>query len=458
MCLFLNRLFPNNNTAKDLRHQCLNFHTRYPGLLRTIGVCAVVSIALYIIIGYDLNDPIPSNHEEEAHNSHPITPSNIPTADANQVNEVNQGITNRVQMDHEQRESANALNVNYKRDFALNVTTESQRNQDPEALIDGSKGVPIPVTDWGTTYGPLRVVCNVMALYKEIDKFMVIQETWGRFCDKLHFVVDVPPGYDIFENEAKDSPLPEGTIVPIATQNHARTKGIDLFKKSWRILEYLEDHHHGEYDYVLKADLDTWYGVNNFKSYAQYFDPKLSWYMGHTETHPFPGAFNAGGCYGLSVGLVERMVEYFKSPAFEEGGGCSKRREGWAEDTMMNRCVREMGVYPLNTLNEKHQLRFTPFPLRYTQGVPQGDWWYWKHRFEIHPRGKECCEKNMIGLHGYKHVNASDVRKVFEKLDAQYEADKMKDIPVPQKPTTFLFSTDTGKTRLKNKDINYRHH
>ena len=139
------------------------------------------------------------------------------------------------------------------------------------------------MTEWSKTYGPLRVWCFVLALYDE-EELMIIQETWGRFCDKLLFVVDEKADQNILQNEARDSKLDE--IMPIKTRvadDGAKKK--DLWEKVWKFFVELEQRYHGQYDFILRADTDAWFSVNNFKSYAQYFDPNLSWNMGYTFFH-----------------------------------------------------------------------------------------------------------------------------------------------------------------------------
>ena len=239
-------------------------------------------------------------------------------------------------------------------------------HEDPDALIDGSKGKTIPVSNWGATYGPLRVWCLVNALYDE-ELLMVIQETWGRHCDKLLFSVDEEQGHNILENEAKNSKLEE--IVPIQIINR---KQKDLWESIWKALQHLEEHHHGEYDYVIKGDTDTWMSVNNFKSYAQYFDPQLSWYMGHTLLHNAAIPFQAGSNYALSRRAVERITKFFQTDKFQHGRSlCSAQSRTWAEDLVLGKCLREIGIHPLNTLNEQYRVSFSPvLTLVRPQGTP----------------------------------------------------------------------------------------
>lgn len=340
----------------------------------------------------------------------------------------------------------------------------------PDALIDGSNGKPIPVTNWGQiygkkgkpitvtnweeTYGKLRVWCFVNALYDEA-KLMIIQESWGRYCDKIKFFVDETPNQNIVERH----------VIPIHTESD---RADDLWEKIWKSFVYLEEHHHGEYDYIIKADTDSWISVNNFKSYAQYYDPALSWYMGHTLlAREYP--YNAGGNYAFSRGAMERLVDVFQSDGFQtsESSSCKKSWSGWHEDEMLGVCLRGIGIHPLNTLNEQNQLRFSPNRLDQKEDwtlqrkiwfdESKGeDGWYFLNRVEDTPLAEDCCEENMIGLHNYKFgENNEGLLRMYLELDMIFESDKMKKIPVPQKPTTFLFG---GKLEYKNKDIVYRHH
>ena len=444
MCLQINRVLPNNRMLRYLRGQYLNLNIRHPGTVRMMG--GLVLMLLFFIIGLLYIDS-PPKHNGQRHLDKSVKFDGA----EHEVNLVAQ----------QAKKSKNETNNQMSELSQDQAANKDEELNDPEALIDGSKGKPIPVTEWGTTYGPLRVWCYIIAKYDE-EMLLAVHDSWGRYCDKLFFVVDVPPGHDIFDNEAKHTALPAYSIVPIETENHLRkdggdTSGRDLWKKCWEILEYLEDHYHGEYDYVLRADTDTWFSVNNFKSYAQYFDPKLSWWMGNTLLGSWPRWFESGGNYALSVGVVERLVEVFRSPEFDNPQGCTKHHDGWKEDVWMAECLRELGVHPLNTLNRQYQLRWSPFKLEYTKSIRSSDRenrWYWNNRFEINPEGDECCDEHMIGFHMYKTKDPSETREWYLELDERYEADKMKDIDIPQEPTTFLFSTSL---RLKDKDINYRH-
>ena len=102
----------------------------------------------------------------------------------------------------------------------------------------------------------------MVALYDE-EALLAIQDSWGRFCDKVLFVVDEKDGQHILEDEARNSSLE--TIVPIYTQTRFKDGEVerDSWEKMWKFWIYLEEHHHGEYDYILRADTDTWFHVNN---------------------------------------------------------------------------------------------------------------------------------------------------------------------------------------------------
>ena len=351
--------------------------------------------------------------------------------------------------------------------------------EDLNATINGSVGKAIHVRNWGQIYPqPLRVWCLVIALYEE-KSLMAIQDTWGRHCDRIFFVVDEKPGQDILRNEAQNTSL--HTLLPIKTT----VKSKDLWEKMTKMFVYIEQNHHGEYDYILRADIDTWFSVNNFKSYAQYFDPNLRWFMGHTELHEPSVAFNAGGNYAMSRGAVEGLVDIFYSDAFRNGrltshNQCVRYRTSWAEDVTFAQCLKTIGIYPVNTMNAQHQLRWSPFSLEYTQKLKwgEGERWYFANRFPG-KLVKDCCDSNMIALHNiikmsgkwvadkdgiYSrqaqdgkedafHCEIAQRKAMFEKLDEHFQTGEMKRIPVPERPHTFLFAPTL---HLKNRDMMYK--
>ena len=96
--------------------------------------------------------------------------------------------------------------------------------------------------------------------------------------------------------------------------------------------------------------------------------------------------------------------------------------------------------------------------LEYTRNLGSMDWWYWKNRFEGYPIGEECCDQYMIGLHGVKIKDPVKLRKKYLQYDALFESEKMKNITIPQRPHTFLYSNNNSTTKpLRNQDLKYRH-
>jgi len=253
----------------------------------------------------------------------------------------------------------------------------------------------------------------------------------------------------------------------------------DLWEKVWKFFVILEEQYHGEYDFILRADTDTWFSVNNFKSFAQYFNPKWSWYMGMTAVSAWPVTWQSGGNYALSAGTIERLVDVFKSEAFhglvesrstKEMGfrgddpnyWCSASQTGWGEDIYLAECLRSIGIYPLSTLNENLQHRWSHCTLSNTKAMKPGKLkpgndlhcsWYWVHQVEDHSIGEHCCDPNMIAFHMYKDKKTR--KATYLELDRLYESHKMKDIAIPSRPRTFLFGQSL-KGKCKNKHIQYK--
>jgi len=328
------------------------------------------------------------------------------------------------------------------------IMANSIHDEDPDALIDPKKGKAIAVPNWGKTYGPLRVWCFIVALYDE-EELLVIQETWGRHCDKILFAVDEKEGQNILENEAKDSALEE--IIPIHTRvADEGAKRKDLWEKIWKFFVELEDRYHGQYDFILRADTDTWFSVENFREYAQYYNPRFAWNMGYVLYHEYDTIYNAGGNYALSRGAIEKLVVLFQSEEFEGRsingslgtkdkwtGSCSKKQVGWFEDVFLGQCLGALGVWPLHTRNENNQERW--------------HWWTSHQKDTFLPHQDIIAGKDLIASHNYK--NKATRRSDYVNLEQQYHAEKKKAIPVPEEPHSFHF--DGSLFRLRNIDLIY---
>ena len=156
----------------------------------------------------------------------------------------------------------------------------------------------------------------------------------------------------------------------------------------------------------------------------------------------------------MSRGAIERLVILFESELFEgrsingslgQGrqhweGSCSKQQSGHHEDVYLGQCLGSLKVFPLDTENAQGQQRWTHWIASQgyagSTGVPGGG-------HELDPF--------LIASHHYK--NRTTRRSDYMKMDRKYEAEKMKDIPVPGKPHTFKPGKDIPG--LKNKDLIY---
>jgi len=94
-----------------------------------------------------------------------------------------------------------------------------------------------------------------------------------------------------------------------------------------------------KYDWFLKIDDDTFFSPNNFRNYAQYYDPLRPWYFGHTLLHlwdDFNIIFNAGACYVLSQGALRLLTPVLKLIS-------SKAAYHGKEGEKVARCIRMKG-------------------------------------------------------------------------------------------------------------------
>ena len=89
-----------------------------------------------------------------------------------------------------------------------------------------------------------RILCWIPTSATGQSRAKLIQQTWGRKCDKLFFM-----GSSSWEHE--DSTL------PVVRLDGVNDSYVNLWGKTQESLKYIYDHHLNEADWFFKADDDT---------------------------------------------------------------------------------------------------------------------------------------------------------------------------------------------------------
>ena len=230
---------------------------------------------------------------------------------------------------------------------------------------------------------------------------VTIGKSWGKWCDKLIFAID-DHDVDGPQKEVEFVDVDGGQVIKVPIKSLKQEPARDcMWEKVWRFLVWLEDKYHGEYDFLLRADFDTWFSVNNFKSWAKYYNPNYSWFMGLLRFNlggsvkrvngkvedGLDWFFIQGGSWTLSRRAIERVVDLFYTDEFlqnpaTEGRECSAGIHSSEEDQLLAVCLRSLGVscscthsmngdrldvfccfslgiYPLNTQDEHNKIRWS---------------------------------------------------------------------------------------------------
>eukprot|EP01083_Nonionella_stella_P153173 491739_1 len=92
-------------------------------------------------------------------------------------------------------------------------------------------------------------------------------------------------------------------------------------------------------------------------------------------------------------------------------------RCSFVDDVIVAQCLRTVGVFAMNTLDEHFKGRFFSFKHTFMREMdvnPRYSW-YWENRFEKVVTGTNATVEHMIGFHWYKDKSAhkSNRRKSF---------------------------------------------
>ena len=137
-----------------------------------------------------------------------------------------------------------------------------------------------------------------------------------------------------------------------------------LTAKVYEALTYIHTHFNSTFDWVLKADDDTYIIMENLKAFLSQYSPTESKYFGHVLTHEKSvrkGHPSGGAGYLLS----SRTLDILQSK-----GKC---KNGRIEDLNVAQCLQALAIYP-EDIRDHNGIRLS-FPDVWTfQQVLQKRW------------------------------------------------------------------------------------
>ncbi|VDI51784.1 glycoprotein-N-acetylgalactosamine 3-beta-galactosyltransferase [Mytilus galloprovincialis] len=179
-----------------------------------------------------------------------------------------------------------------------------------------------------------------------------------------------------------------------------------LTRKVRFMLRYVYLHYLKDYDWILKADDDTYVIMENLRFLLSFHNPDLPGYLGyHFNMHLKQGYMSGGAGYVISRSGLKKVIEV----AFKENG-CPP--DGKDEDLDIGKCLQMAGVPPLVSYDKYGRETF------HTDKV-------WQHLYGTVPRylkkyswngisdGGGCCSQFSVTFH---HVNPQTMLLMHQML------------------------------------------
>ncbi|XP_050421070.1 glycoprotein-N-acetylgalactosamine 3-beta-galactosyltransferase 1-like isoform X2 [Adelges cooleyi] len=224
----------------------------------------------------------------------------------------------------------------------------------------------------------VRVLCWVMTNpSNHMKKARHVKATWGKRCNTL-----------LFMSTAKEESLPTIVLPVKEGRNHLWGKTKEAFKYIYN--------NYDDYDFVLKADDDTYVIVENLRYLLMSYDPNSPIYLGcRFKPYVKQGYMSGGAGYLLSKYAVRKFVE--EAIPNER----CRQDTGGAEDVEIGICLQLVGVKAGDTRDSLGRGRFFPFVPEHhlIPGHTTPDFWYWQYLYYPGVEGMDCCSDTAISFH-----------------------------------------------------------
>lgn len=223
-----------------------------------------------------------------------------------------------------------------------------------------------------------RIACFVLRSGSEEDLISsrTLAESWKRACTWLEFIDRRTKGIDADWQEGYEF---------LAQKSY--TAWLYMYRK------YIDM----KFDFVLKADIDTYILVDNLHQYMARFNPEEPHYIGRQlvdRGHEFVA--------GVAIILSRAALARFVTAAQLVHGACSKREFALvgAEDVALGICLKQIGIYPHNTRDGSGRERFMVFSPTRMRHKPWHTKDEWYQNFAFNSRyGPDCCSPEAIAFH-----------------------------------------------------------
>lgn len=129
-------------------------------------------------------------------------------------------------------------------------------------------------------------------------------------------------------------------------------------------LNHIYEHYIDEFDWLLKADDDTYIIMENLRFLLQKHDSKTPSYLGfHFDKFVDGGYMSGGAGYVISNCALRRLVDFGFNPGLCQIVPNEHDPEN-SEDIEIGRCLHTVGVGAISSLDTDGRETFHPYPIR----------------------------------------------------------------------------------------------
>ena len=196
-------------------------------------------------------------------------------------------------------------------------------------------------------YQPARILCLILTKRGNLKtKARAVNRTWAQQCHKHYFIMKLDQNETISNHES---------LLPILSPDNLLVDTYDqLTTKMFLTLVHLLKHEPADsFDWLLKADDDTFVFMSNLHAFVANKNPSRPSYFGH-KFQFFFSSYNSGGAgYLLSREAFRRLASHLDEADKESGQPCTNTG---VEDWDVGACLRRLSIFPSDAVDE-HNLK-----------------------------------------------------------------------------------------------------
>uniref|UniRef100_A0A0K0F4Q4 N-acetylgalactosaminide beta-1,3-galactosyltransferase n=1 Tax=Strongyloides venezuelensis TaxID=75913 RepID=A0A0K0F4Q4_STRVS len=231
----------------------------------------------------------------------------------------------------------------------------------------------------------IRIFCVILTSPKfKSSKCIPQKNTWLKRCN----------GY-VFASSKDDPTLPSIESFPKDEYKYS-------FGKVKNALRWVWKNHKNDYDYVLKADDDTYFVMENLRAFLINENPNNHSYLGFTIYNPpgnvANGYIQGGSGYVFSKKTFNTLVE----KGLSNRKYCTQRNDVF-DDKEIGKCLFRMGILPTFLSDDRHRFVFNPELLSFVLAKKKTVMNFYKELSLFQPkRGMDSFSDFPIAFHRVK--------------------------------------------------------